>query len=79
MGRNINIFFKKDNIVLKIREKQLKRDFRRIGREVAGAKKTFYQEEKTPILVTGKMLKKVEIDEIQKLIQSQIKSKGGFR
>ena len=78
MGRNINIFLKKDNIVLKIREEATKREILEELEEKLPELKAFYQEEKTPILVTGKMLKKVEIDEIQKLIQSQIKVKVDF-
>lgn len=78
MGRNINIFLKKDNIVLKIREEATKREILEELEEKLPELKVFYQEEKTPILVTGKMLKKVEIDEIQKLIQSQIKVKVDF-
>ena len=40
--------------------------------------KEFYKDEKTPIMVTGKILKRFEIDSIQKLIQNVIKVKVDF-
>ena len=40
--------------------------------------KEFYKDEKTPILVTGKILKRFEIDSIQKMIQNIIKVKVDF-
>ena len=40
--------------------------------------KEFYKDEKTPILVTGKILKRFEIDSIQKIIQSVIKVRVDF-
>ena len=40
--------------------------------------KKFYKDEQTPILVTGKMLKTAEIDEIQALIENEMKVKVSF-
>ena len=78
MTRNINIFLRQDNIVLRIKEDATTRD---IITELQGKLpelKKFYKEEKTPILVTGKILKMAEIDDIQDLIQREMKVKVDF-
>ena len=78
MTRNINIFLRQDNIVLKIKEDAPTRDIIAELKEKLPELKKFYKEEKTPILVTGKILKKAEIDDIQDLIQREIKVKVDF-
>ena len=78
MSRCINIYFKKDSIVLKIREDAKSNEIYRELNEKLPDLKEFYKEEKTPILVTGKILKRAEIDNIQKMIQSIIKVKVDF-
>lgn len=78
MSRNINIFLKKENIVLKIKDDAPIEELREELREKLPELKRFYQEEKTPILVTGKILKRAEIEEIQSLINNEIKVKIEF-
>ncbi len=78
MSRCINIYFKKDSIVLKIKEDATTNEILTELEEKLPDLKDFYKEEKTPILVTGKILKRFEIDSIQKMIQSMIKVKVDF-
>ena len=58
MTRNINIFLRQDNIILRIKEDATKRDIMAELNEKLPELKRFYKEDKTPILVTGKILKK---------------------
>lgn len=78
MSRCINIYLKKDSIVLKIKEDATTNEILTELEEKLPDLKDFYKEEKTPILVTGKILKRFEIDSIQKMIQSMIKVKVDF-
>ena len=78
MTRNINIFLRQDNIILRIKEDATKRDIMAELNEKLPELKRFYKEDKTPILVTGKILKKAEIDDIQDLIQREMKDKVDF-
>ena len=71
MSRNINIFLRQDNIVLRIKDDAQTRD-------IIAELQEFYKEDKTPILVTGKILKRSEIDYIQDLIQKEMKVKVDF-
>lgn len=78
MARYINIFLKKENIELKIKEEaEITAILTELEERLPELKK-FYKEEHTPILVTGKMLKRNEIEDIQKLIQREIKVKVEF-
>ena len=78
MSRNINVFLKKENIVLRIKDDAEINEIIEELREKLPELKKFYQEEKTPILITGKMLKRAEIEEIQSLINHEIKVKIEF-
>lgn len=78
MSRCINIYFKRDSIVLKIKEDATTNEILTELEEKLPDLKEFYKEEKTPIFVTGKILKRFEIDSIQKMIQSMIKVKVDF-
>ncbi len=78
MTRCINIYFKKDSIVLKIKEDATTNEILNELQEKLPDLKEFYKDEKTPIMVTGKILKRFEIDSIQKLIQNVIKVKVDF-
>ena len=78
MTRCINIYFKKDSIVLKIKDHATTNLLLRQIHEKLPDLKEFYKDEKTPILVTGKILKRFEIDSIQKMIQNLIKVKVDF-
>lgn len=75
MTRCINIYFKKDSIVLKIKDDATTNEILSELHEKLPDLKEFYKDEKTPILVTGKILKRFEIDSIQKMIQNLIKVK----
>ena len=78
MSRNINIFLKKENIVLRIKDDvEISEIIEELKEKVLKLKK-FYQEEKTPILITGRILKSAEIEEIQSLINHEIKVKIEF-
>lgn len=72
MARYINIFLKKESIELKIKEEANIEVILTELRERLPELKNFYKGERTPIFVTGKMLKKSEMDEIQNLIQKEI-------
>ena len=72
MSRNINIYFKRDSIVLKIKEDATTNEILTELEEKLPDLKEFYKEEKTPIFVTGKILKRFEIDSIQKMIQKKL-------
>lgn len=78
MSRCINIYFKKDSIVLKIKEDATTNEILSELQEKLPDLKDFYKDERTPILVTGKVLKRFEIDSIQKMIQSIIKVRVDF-
>ena len=78
MSRCINIYFKKDSIVLKIKEDATTNEILSELQEKLPDLKDFYKDEWTPILVTGKVLKRFEIDSIQKMIQSIIKVRVDF-
>ncbi len=78
MSRCINIYFKKDSIVMKIREDATTNEILNELEEKLPDLKEFYKDEKTPILVTGKILKRFEIESIQKMIQNIIKVKVDF-
>ena len=68
----INIYLKKDEILIKINEdSELKEIVESLRKKLPELKK-FYKEEKNPIKVTGKVLKNKEIDEIQNLIKEKI-------
>lgn len=68
----ITINTKKDNIVLKISEEAEQKEIINSLKEKLQELKKLYQDDKTPILVTGKILKNREIDEIKELIQKSI-------
>ena len=78
MYRNINIFLKKENIVLRIKDDVEISEIIEELKEKLPELKKFYQEEKTPILITGRILKSAEIEEIQSLINHEIKVKIEF-
>ncbi len=74
----INIFLKTNCIMIKIKDEA---SFTEIIKELKVKLpdlKNFYKEEKTPILVTGKILKAKEMDEIKLLIEKTIKVKVNF-
>lgn len=68
----VSINLKKDEILIKIDDKAENEDIiEELTIKLIELKK-LYQEEKTPIRVTGKILKNAEMDQIKELIKSEI-------
>lgn len=72
MKNIISVQMKKDQIIFRISQDAEQKEIMQILKKKLPALKKMYQEEKTPIVVTGKVLKNKEIDEIQNLIQDNI-------
>lgn len=68
----INISFRTDEVVIKIDDNAIQEDIiNELNKKLKELKK-LYKEEKTPIRVTGKILKNKELDEIKELIKAKI-------
>ena len=68
----ITINQKKDEIIIKIAQKaEYDEIVKQMKKKVVELKK-LYQDEKTPIFVTGKILKNKEIEEVQKIIKANL-------
>lgn len=65
----INISMKKDQVIIKIDDDAEQRDIVANLKKKMLELKNLYQEDKTPILITGKVLKNREMEEIQNLIK----------
>ncbi len=74
----IKILSNRNNIVIKIDESATEKTILKELKEKLPKLSEFYEEEKTPILVTGKMIKSDTIDKIQKLIHEFINVKVEF-
>ena len=72
MKNCVSINLRKNEIIIKISEEADQKDIIYSLRKKLPELKKLYKDEKTPIKVTGKVMKNKEIDEIQKLIKSQI-------
>ena len=68
----ISINLRKNEIIIKIAEDAEQREIIYDLRKKLPELKKLYKNEKTPIKVTGKVMKNKEIDEIQNLIKGQI-------
>lgn len=68
----VTINLRKEDIVIKINEEYSQEDIMYNLRKKIPDLKKLYQGEKTPIVITGKVLKNKEIDEIQTLIKKYI-------
>ena len=68
----ISINLRKDNIVIKVNEEYSQEDIVYTWRKKIPDLKKLYQGEHTPIVITGKVLKNKEIDEIQELIKKYL-------
>ena len=68
----ISINLRKDNIVIKVNEEYSQEDIVYTLRKKIPDLKKLYQGEHTPIVITGKVLKNKEIDEIQELIKKYL-------
>lgn len=72
MKNCVSINLKKDEIVIKLSEDAEQIEIiEALSKKLTELKK-LYKEEKTPIMVTGKVLKNKEINEIQEIIKSKI-------
>ena len=74
----VTIFSNKENIIIKIKERSTHEEVMKELKSKLIELKQFYQEEKTPILVTGKTLKSAEIDDIESMIQQFLNVKVNF-
>lgn len=72
MRNCITINLKKNEIVIKISENAEQKEIKTCLKKKLEDLKKLYQEEKTPIKVTGKVLKNKEIEEIQSMISEAI-------
>lgn len=72
MKNCVMINLKKDEIVIKLNEEATQEEIIEALKKKLTELKKLYKNEKTPILVAGKILKNKEIDEIQKLIKNEI-------
>ena len=72
MKNCVSINLKKDEIVIKLSEEAEQKDIVGNLKKKLPELKRLYQDEKTPILVTGKILKNKEIDQIKELIKEKI-------
>ncbi len=68
----VSINLKKDEIIIKLSENASQIQIVENLKKKLPELKKLYKDEKTPIRVTGKILKNKEIDEIQELIKSKI-------
>lgn len=69
---NISINLKKDEVLIKIDDNAVQRKIvSELAKKLKELKK-MYQEEKTPIRVTGKVLTNKELEEIKKVIKKEI-------
>jgi len=69
MKNYINISMKKNQVIIKIDENAEQRDIISELKRKMIELKNLYKDDKTPILVTGKVLKNREMEEIQSLIK----------
>lgn len=72
MKNCVNINLKKDVILIKLSESAEQREIVECLKKKLSELKKLYKDEKTPIKITGKVLKNKEIDEIQTLIKNKI-------
>ena len=72
MKNCISINLRKNEIVIKLSDEAEQKDIIASLKKKLPELKKLYQDEKTPILVTGKVLKNKEIDEIKELIKEKI-------
>ena len=78
MRNPVGISMKKDEIVIRISEKATYEESVECLKKKIPALKKLYKTEKTPILVTGKILKNREMDEVKAIINEEIDVKVTF-
>ena len=69
MKNSITISMKKDQVIIRVDENAEQRDVMASLKKKIIELKNLYKEDKTPILITGKVLKNKEMDEIQNFIK----------
>lgn len=72
MSQVVEIKLKKDELVITLNEKSEYKDILRTLRKKLPELKNLYKDDKTPIFITGKVLKNKEIEEIRKIIKNEI-------
>lgn len=72
MKNCVSINLKKDEIVIKLNETAEQNEIVESLKKKLPELKKLYKDEKTPIKITGKILKNKEIDQIQEMIKSKI-------
>lgn len=72
MAQVVNITLKKNQIVMKIGNEATQEEVVKALKKKLPELKKLYKEEKTPIFVTGKVLKNKEIKQIQEMIEKAI-------
>ena len=72
MKNYVSINLKKDEILIKLSDEASQEEIVQGLKKKIPELKKLYKDEKTPIRVTGKILKNKEIDEIQNLIKNKI-------
>lgn len=71
MSNCVKIVLGKEEITLKISEEVTLEEIKECLNEKMPELKKLYQNEKTPIYVTGKVLKNNEMDEVKKIIRKR--------
>lgn len=72
MNNSISISIKKNQVIIKVEENAEQREIISALKKKILELKNLYKDDKTPILVTGKVLKNKEMDEIQNIIKKFI-------
>ncbi len=72
MRNSVGISMKKDEILIRLSEGATHKEIIECLNKKIPALKKLYKTEKTPICVTGKVLKNKEIDQIKKIIRDEI-------
>ena len=78
MRNPVGISMKKDEIIIRISEKATYEESIECLKKKLPALKKLYKTEKTPIMVTGKILKNREMDEVKEIINEEIDVKVSF-
>ena len=72
MAQVVEIRLRKDELIITLNEKCEYKEIQKALKKKIPELKKLYKEEKTPIFVTGKVLKNKEIEEIKNIIKSEI-------
>lgn len=72
MAQAVEIRLKKDELIITLNEKSEYKEIQKALQKKIPELKNLYKDDKTPIFVTGKVLKNKEIDEIKKIIKNEI-------